>query len=293
MNKKLTTLTLLAFALLLAACSRGGGGEGSTQRARRASTITIKGSDTLVLLAQRLAEDFMKEHPGTAVQVTGGGSGTGIAALINGTTQIATASRPIKDSEKEMVEQRRGQPVVEHPVAQDGIAIYLNEANPVEALTIEQIRKIFVGEIQDWSEVGGPAGKITLYSRENNSGTYAYFKEEVLADQDFAAQAQTLPGTAAVVNAISKDPMAIGYGGIAYSVGIRAVGVKRDEGSEAVAPTLETVTDGSYPISRKLFMYTVGTPEGTLAEFLAFATSPKGQSIATRAGYYPLSQQEQ
>lgn len=292
MNKPFHKLALLALALTLASCSRGGGDGTNTQTSRRASTVTIRGSDTLVLLAQRLAEDFMAANPGTAVQVTGGGSGTGIAALINGTTQIATASRPMKDSEKELVQQRRGQPAIEHPVALDGIAIYLHESNPVEVLTMEQIKKIYTGEIKDWSEVGGEAGKITLYSRENNSGTYAYFKEEVLADEDFAAEAQTLPGTAAVVNAVSKDTQAIGYGGIAYSVGIKAVKVKKDTDSPAVAPSLETVTDGTYPVSRKLFMYTAGTPEGTIADFLAFAVSPEGQSIATKAGYYPLENHE-
>lgn len=275
---------LLAAVLALGSCKpdrRAEGRDGS-------STLTIKGSDTLVMLAQRLAESFMEKNPGVAVQVTGGGTGTGIAALINGTTEIATASRPMKVSEKAQVQERRGKPAVEHAVALDGIAIYVHESNPIPHLTLEQIKKIYEGRIKDWSEVGGQPSPITLYSRENNSGTYAYFKEEVLDDEDFDPRAQTLPGTAAVVNAIARDPRGIGFGGIAYGGGVRALPVKKDESSEAVAPSMETVTDGTYPIARKLFMYTVGEPTGLAARYLEFAKSPEGQRLAEKAGYYPL-----
>src|SRR5690606_12245730 len=239
-------------------------------------------------LAQRLAEAFMHKNPGLTVQVTGGGSGTGIAALINGTTEIATASRPMKESEKAQVQARRERPAVEHAVALDGIAIYVHESNPVPHLTLDQIKRIYEGRIKDWSEVGGPAGRITLYSRENNCGTYAYFKEEVMDDEDFDPRAQTLPGTSTVVNAIAKDPRGIGFVGIAFGSGIRTVPVKKDEQAEAVAPSLETVTNGTYPISRKLFMYTAGEPTGIVAQFLEFALSPEGQALAEKAGYYPL-----
>lgn len=255
----------------------------------RTAALTIKGSDTLVLFAQQLAERFMAEHPGQTIQVTGGGSGTGIAALINGTTTIATSSRPMKDAEKKQVQERRGQPAVEHAVALDGIAVYVHKDNAIESLTLDQLRRIFEGEIRNWKEVGGADSRIILYSRENNSGTYAFFKEEVLKDEDFAAEAQTLPGTAAVVNAVSRDPQAIGYGGIAFSAGIRAVPVRKDADSPAVEPTMETVTSGTYPISRKLFMYSAGEPTGAVADFLKFTLSPEGQAIASKAGYYPLA----
>lgn len=278
---------LLAAVLALGSCKppdrRAEGGSRGSQ-----ATLTIKGSDTLVMFAQRLAESFMEKNPGVAIQVTGGGSGTGIAALINGTTEIATASRPMKASERAQVQERRGKPAMEHPVALDGIAIYVHESNPVPHLTIEQIKGIYEGRIKDWSEVGGQPSPITLYSRENNSGTYAYFKEEVLDDEDFDPRAQTLPGTAAVVNAVARDPRGIGFGGIAYGSGIRALSVKKDEASEAVAPSMETVTDGTYPISRKLFMYTAGEPTGLAARYLEFAKSPEGQQLAEKAGYYPL-----
>lgn len=281
-------LPLLLLALLLSASCTRSGEEREPSPRRNQATITIKGSDTLVLFAQRLAERFMEKNEGVAVQVTGGGTGTGIAALINGTTEIATASRAMKPSEKAQVQQRRGQPAMEHAVALDGIAIYVHESNPIPHLTLEQLKGIYEGEITNWSEVGGEAAPITLYSRENNSGTYAFFKEEVLDDEDFAPQAQTLPGTAAVVNAIARDPRGIGYGGIAFSSGIRALPVKKDAASEAVSPSLETVTNGSYPISRKLFFYTAGEPTGIVARFLAFTHSPEGQALAEAAGYYPL-----
>ena len=172
--------------------------------------ITIKGSDTMVILGQRWAEVYMKQHPGSRIQVTGGGSGTGIAALINGTTDIAESSRPMKDKEKEEVKTKRGKEVAEIPMAVDGLAIYLNASNPVKELSLDQVKQIYTGKVTNWKEVGGKDAKIILYSRENNSGTYAYFKEHVLENADFHPTAQTLPGTAAVTNAVAKDPKAIG-----------------------------------------------------------------------------------
>jgi len=280
----------LAIASLLAACtSKSTEGQANAEpAARRAAAVTIKGSDTMILLAQRMAERFMKDHAGHPVQVTGGGSGTGIAALINGTTDIANASRAMKPAEKAQVQQRRGKPAVEHPIALDGIAVYVHESNPIPSITVAQLKSIYEGEVRNWKELGGADSRIILYGRENNSGTYAYFKEHVLADEDFAADTQTLPGTAAVVNAVAKDGGAIGYGGIAFGKGIRAVPVKKDNASEAVAPTLETVTDGTYPISRQLFMYTAGDPTGDVEAFLDFALSDAGQELAVAAGYYPL-----
>lgn len=286
--KKIVLPALILGFIAFSACKPPNRQDGEG-RATRGQTLTVKGSDTLVMLAQRLAENFMEKNAGVTVQVTGGGSGTGIAGLINGTTQIATASRAMKDSERAQVRSKRGMPAVEHAVALDGIAIYVHKDNPIPHLTLEQIKEIYRGRIKDWSEVGGKAGPITLYSRENNSGTYAYFKEEVLEEEDFSPLAQTLPGTAAVVNAIAKDPRGIGFGGIAYGGEVRALPVKKDDESEAVAPSLETVTGGSYPIARKLYMYTAGEPTGVAAQFLRFATSPEGQKLAERAGYYPLA----
>jgi phosphate transport system substrate-binding protein len=290
----LAVVVLAATSALISACNQESSNPAGAPAAQApapapaSKSVTVKGSDTMVILAQRLAERFMASHPGSTVQVTGGGSGTGVAALINGTTDVADSSRPMKDEEKAQVQQKRGKPAVENRVALDGLAIFANKDNPVKELSLDQLRKIYTGQVKSWKDVGGPDRPIVLYGRENNSGTYAYFKEHVLQNDDFAADTQTLPGTAAVVNAVAKDPGAIGYGGIAYESGIRAVPVKKDAASPAVEPTLQAVTDGTYPISRYLFMYTAGAPEGTVDAFISFARSPDGQKIASEVGYYPL-----
>jgi len=260
-----------------------GGGSGTGARA-----VTVKGSDTMVILGQRWAETYMTEHPGTRVQVTGGGSGTGIAALINGGTDICEASRPMKDKEKEQVRSRHGKDVKEIPVALDGVAVYVNESSPIQALSEPQIKGIYTGKITNWRDVGGADQRIVAYSRENNSGTYVFFKEHVLGNEDFAREIQTLPGTAAVANAVAKDPASIGYGGIAYATGIRAIAVRRDETSEAVHPSLQTVRSGQYPLSRSLFFYTIGEPDGEVKTFIDWVLGAEGQKICEAVGYYPL-----
>jgi phosphate transport system substrate-binding protein len=251
-------------------------------------SITLKGSDTMVILGQRWAEDYMKKHPGVVVQVTGGGSGTGIAALINGATDIAESSRPMKDEEKAKVKEKRGVDVAEIPVALDGLAIYVHASNGVKTITLAQAKDVYTGKITNWKELGGKDADIITYGRENNSGTYAYFKEHVLSNQDFAAEVQTLPGTAAVINAVSKDKNAIGYGGIAYSKGIKALSVKKDEKAPAVDPTMANVVSGKYPISRSLFFYSAGKPQAELNAFVDYVLSPEGQKVCESVGYYPL-----
>jgi len=260
---------------------------GGAAEAPGATTLTIKGSDTMVILAQRWAEGFMAANAGMTLQVSGGGTGTGIAALINGTADLANASRPMKDRERAQVLERRGGEAHETRVALDALAVYVQAASPIQSLTIPQIRGIFRGQITNWNQVGGPDHEIILYSRENNSGTYAYFKEHVLEDMDFAANVQTLPGTAAVINAISRDPFGIGYGGIAYSEGARAIRVAA-EGGEPVEPNLANATSGAYPLSRFLYVYTAGAPTGIAQRYIDFVLSPAGQSIVEGVGYYPL-----
>jgi phosphate transport system substrate-binding protein len=282
--KNAVWLVLLPIVLFIGGCG-GGDGTGSATK-----SITIKGSDTMVILGQRWAEEYMKMHPGMRIQVTGGGSGVGIAALINGGTDICEASRHMKDKEKEQVLERHGQQVREIPVALDGVAVYLHDSSPIQSLTRAQLKSIYTGSITNWHDVGGNDQRIVAYSRENNSGTYVFFKEHVLENEDFARDIQTLPGTAAVVNAVSKDPASLGYGGIAYATGVKAIAVKRDEASEAVIPSLETVASGEYPLSRQLFFYTIGEPTGQVKEFIDWVLSPKGQEICEAVGYYPLSQ---
>lgn len=251
-------------------------------------TITVKGSDTMVILAQRWAELYMAKHPEVSIQVTGGGSGTGISALINGTTDIATSSRPMKKTEKEKLKQRYNTLGVEIKTAKDGLAIYVNESNAVKDLTLGQLKLIYTGAVTNWKQIGGSDTKIILYSRENNSGTYVYFKDHVLDGDDFAPNAQNMPGTAAVVNAIAKDKNGIGYGGSAYAKGVRIIRVKKDEASPPFEPSEANIKSGDYPISRYLYMYTRSKPTGTLKAFIDWTLGSEGQSLVTAVGYFPV-----
>ena len=253
-----------------------------------AKPLSIKGSDTMVIMNARLAEAFMAANPATQIQVTGGGSGVGIAALINGTTDIAASSRPIKSSETDKLKARFATVGYAFPIARDGLSVYLNEKNPVKELTLAQIRDIYTGRITNWKQVGGNDAQIILYSRENSSGTYTYFKDNVLLGKDFAPRAQTLQGTAAVVNAVSKDANGIGYGGAAYAKGIKFAAVKKDDKSPAVLPSLETVRNGQYPISRYLYLYTRVKPSKEMKAFLDWATGAEGQAIVSKVGYFPV-----
>ena len=187
----------------------------------QAGTITAKGSDTLVILAQKWAEVYMGSHPDTKIQVTGGGSGTGFAALQNQSTDLCNASRPIKAAEQLTCVKAFGKRPTEYKVCVDGLSVYVNEANKVQELSLEQVAGIFSGKIVNWKEVGGGDAPITIYSRENSSGTYEFFKEHVLKGKDFAATAQTMPGTAAVLQAVARDANGIGYGGTAYGSGAK------------------------------------------------------------------------
>lgn len=293
----LSLSALLATAGLIA-CSGGHGREGSgshegtaeaegTAPTGRGASLSLKGSDTMVILAQRFAEGYMASHAGSVIEVSGGGSGTGLAALLNGTTDIANSSRPINEREIASLRASRHVEPVETRVALDALAVYVSNDNPLPSITLTQLSAIYRGEITNWSAVGGADAPIVLYSRENNSGTYAYFKEHVLGGADFAVTAQTLPGTAAVINAVAHDRNGIGYGGIGYAEGVRTVPVAGEDGVP-VAPSLENATSGHYPIARFLFMYTAGPATGAAAEFLAWAVTPEGQRVVEEAGFYPL-----
>ena len=254
--------------------------------------ITVKGSDTMVILGQRWAEVYMQKNRGVTIQVTGGGSGTGIAALINGTTDIAEASRPMKDKEKDAVKAKRSAEVLELPVAVDGLAVFLNVKNPVGELSLAQLKGIYTGAIKNWKEVGGRDERMILYGRENNSGTYVYFKEHVLENADYFPTVQTLPGTAAVIHAVAKDPRGIGYGGVAYGEGVKHLRVRKDANSPAVEPTMENVLSAQYPISRYLYWYFAGQPKGDLKAFAEWALSKDGQAVVENVGYYPLNEKD-
>ena len=260
-------------------------------------TITVKGSDTMVILGQRWAEEYMKANKDVTIQVTGGGSGTGIAALINGTTTLANSSRPIKPEEKEAAK-KNGTDVVEFRTAMDALAVVVNSDNPVDHLTMQQVGKIYTGYISNWKQVGGPDKKILRYTRESNSGTYVFFKEHVLNNRDYAADAQTMPGTSAVAEAVSKDAAGIGFGGVAYfaeNPKLRILKIAKDDKTAPVWPMLaggkinfEAVWSQAYPISRYLYVYSAGQPKGAAKAYLDWILGPVGQQIVEKIEYVPM-----
>ena len=292
MNSVARIVSTLTLALLLAACggrehAPAASGTGDSKSADR-KPLTIKGSDTMVILGQRFAEEYMVKNPGVVVQVNGGGSGTGIAALINGTVDLAQSSREMKEDEKQQAKQSRGADVVEQAVALDGLGVFVNAENPVQSLTMAQVKDIFQGKTTNWNQIGGPTAPIVLYGRENSSGTYDYFREHVLEKGDFAPRVQTLQGTAAVINAVGQDRNGIGYGGIAYAKNVKALPISA-AGAQPVAPSEATVADGTYPLSRKLYFYYAQNAPERVTKFAQWSLTPEAQGLVTKVGYFPLT----
>jgi phosphate transport system substrate-binding protein len=257
-------------------------------------TIVNKGSDTIVNMALAWAEAYTAQHPEVRISVTGGGSGTGIAALINGTVDIANASRAMKPEEVETARANGIEPV-EHIVAGDAIAVVVNPTNPVSALTIDQLSDIFTGKITRWSEVGGEDRPIVLLSRESNSGTHIYFLENVIrkGEEDnqslFSPDTLLMPSSEGISVEIRQNPNAIGYDGLGYvTPDQKTIKVARSAGEPYIPPSIETVKDGSYPIARVLYMYTSGQPTGIIREYLDWITSAEGQEIVEELGFVPL-----
>ncbi|MEM2926000.1 MAG: PstS family phosphate ABC transporter substrate-binding protein [Candidatus Bathyarchaeia archaeon] len=254
------------------------------------NSIVIQGSDTMLILAQRWAEEYLKTHPELNIAVTGGGSGTGIAALIDGRIDLATASRPMKQSEIDAMRSKVKTPV-QFSVALDGVSIIVHPSNPVKELTIKQLALIYTGNYTNWSQVGGPDLKITVYGRQSTSGTYAFFREHVMGNKDYRADMQSLPGNSDLVQAVSQDPSGIAYVGVAYAerrTDVAILAIKKDAASPSVKPTIATIKSGEYSISRPLYIITAGYPEGKLAAFIAWILSPEGQGIAAEEGYVPI-----
>lgn len=264
--------------------------------------ISIKGSDTMVNLTQKWAENFMAANPAASIQVTGGGSGTGVAALLNGTTDIAASSRELKSKEIDLAKSKNLD-YQEFRVALDGIAIIVHPSNPLEYITMEQARDIFSGKITNYKVVSGPDQRITIYGRENSSGTYEFFKDHVLGkdkngnEVDYATQTQVLQGTAALAEAVAKDKNAIAYGGVGYFAlrkDVKIIGVKADEKAEVVFPSkdgvvnYEAIWNGQYSISRYLYLFTGKTPEGMTKTFIDYILSPDGQKVVETMEYIPL-----
>ncbi len=284
------TLALAPALLPLAGCPRTAPAGDVPGAASGSSMLTIKGSDTMVHLVTAWAEAYMKAHPEAQVSVTGGGSGTGIAALLNGTTDVCMASRTMKAQELDLAKQQ-GLVPAEHDVARDGIAVVVHPDNPVKELTLDQLRQLYNGTLTRWSEVGGPDQPVQLLSRESSSGTYVFFNEHVLKKDDFAANARLMPSTAAIVQAVEQDAWSIGYVGLGYLEGdaVRPIALKPSADAPGVLPSVETVQRGDYALARPLHLYTPGAPGALARDFIAFALSQEGQRIVQESGYVPVT----
>ncbi len=265
------------------------------------TVITVKGSDTMVNLSQKWAEEYMKLHPEVSIQVTGGGSGTGVAALLNKTTEIANSSRELKSAEFETAKSKGVNPYT-YQVALDGIALIVHPESKVDSLTVKQISDIFSSKITNWKQVGGTNLPITLYGRENSSGTYEFFKDHVLGkvdgrQVDYSPSTQVLQGTAALGEAVARDKKGIGYGGVGYFAernDVKILHIKKDENSLAISPSengkvnYEAIWNGDYSISRYLYCFTNGEATGKLKEFMDFIISQDGQNVVKTMEYIPL-----
>lgn len=250
----------------------------------------IKGSDTVLPIAQQTAERFMTLNPNARVTVTGGGSGVGISALLDETTDIAMASRGIKFSEK-MKAKAAGEELEEIPVAYDALAVVVHPSNPVKQLTRRQLEDIFRGKITNWKQVGGDDRKIVVYSRETSSGTYEFFKESVLKNKNYMSSSLSMPATGAIIQSVSQTRGAIGYVGLAYvSPRIKTLAVSYDD-KHFAAPTLENAINKTYPIVRPLYYYYNKKSAGLVDPLLQFVLSPAGQEIIKKSGYIPINEE--
>jgi phosphate transport system substrate-binding protein len=278
--------------LVLTACGSPASAQSSTAGSQK--TIEDIGSDTIVNLALAWAEAYQKVNPAVRISVSGGGSGTGFAALINKTTDIANASRKIKDEETQNARKNGVEPH-EIQIARDAIGVIVNPENPVQQLTLPQISDIYSGKITNWKEVGGEDRPIVLLSRESNSGTHVYFLEQVVRlgnSKDktlFSPDTLLLPSSEGIMAEVRQNPNAIGYDGLGYiTPDVKTLAIAPQDGGEYVKPSIETVNNGKYPIARPLFMYTPGEPQGEIKTYLDWILGPEGQTIVGQLGFVPL-----
>ena len=284
----MTQRIMLSFILSIAALP-------ITSQAARRNMVQVKGSDTMVNLAQAWAEEYMKEHPGELIAVTGGGSGTGISSLMASSADVAMCSRNIKPKEIELAEKKGIKPR-EFKVALDGLAIVVNPNNPVSKLTIGQLADIFTGRVNNWKDVGGRDAKIVILSREVNSGTHVYLKEHVLrkgdpnSKEEFASTALMLSSSQAIADEVAQNPDAIGYYGMGYICNKqKPIEIAKEAAGPYFAPTVENVIKGDYPISRPLLFYSNGEPKESVKGFIDFTLSKKGQEIALMNDFVPIT----
>jgi phosphate transport system substrate-binding protein len=288
--KQLVVLSLLV--VLLVSCA--GPGAGTSPNSQPNESIQNKGSDTIVNLALAWAERYQTIHPEVRLSVTGGGSGTGLASLINGTVDIANASRQIK-AEEIAEAQSKGIDPVEHIIARDAIAVIVNPRNPVQQLTLQQIADIYSGKYDNWLQVGGEDRPIVRLSRETNSGTHVYFLETVLrlGQKDnktlFSTDTLLLASSEGIINEVRQNPNAIGYDGLGYVPDdLKTIAIARQAGEPYILPSVATVNDNSYPIARDLYMYTAGQPVGAVAAYLEWILSEEAQAIVAELGFVPV-----
>jgi len=286
-----TFLILLCISFLVSAC---GASQAAQPSAKSSAYIENKGSDTIVNLALAWAEQYQNLHPDISISVTGGGSGTGIAALINGTVNIANASRKISADETKQAEAKGIHPV-EYTIARDAIAVMVNPENPVSKLTLQQISDIYSGKITNWKEIGGDDRPIVRLSRETNSGTHVYFLATVLRLGDpnsktmFSMNTLLLPSSEGIVNELRSNPNAIGYDGLGYvPKDLKMIALAQKEGGKYVLPSIATVNDNSYPVSRDLYMYTAGEATGAEKDYLDWIVSKEAQQTVANLGFVPI-----
>jgi len=297
--KRTLLCTLLALSLAAGCKKKEASSEGAAE-AKGAKPVTIQniGSDTMVNLAQAWAEAYSKAHSKISVEVSGGGSGVGIAALINGTADIANASRQLEPAEEEKITKQAGKHPTEHIVGYDGLAIYVHKDNPLDHISIEELSEIYKegGKINKWSELGvtsipGAKGDdIVRISRQNNSGTYHYFREHVVGKKnDFKPGSLDMNGSKEVVELVGRTPGAIGYSGLGYATpAVKFIRVSKVKGEPGIVPSIATVLDKTYPIARPMFMYTPGDPPAHVKDYLAWINTDEGQKIVEQTGYVPL-----
>ncbi len=287
--------SIVCLGILLSGCQAAGAGTAVAGGSAASSAyIQNKGSDTIVNLALAWAERYQQEHADVRISVTGGGSGTGIASLINGTVDIANASRQIS-AEETAEARKRGIEPQEHVIARDAIAVIINPNNPIQQLTLKQISQIYRGEINNWKYLGGEDRPIVRVSRETNSGTHVYFLESVIRlgqkdnKQIFAADTLLLPSSEGIISEVGDNPNAIGYDGLGYVTDqVKVIGIAKKQGDAYVLPSAATVNSGTYPISRDLYMYTGQNPSPLVKTYLDWILTPEAQQIVAELGFVPI-----
>lgn len=294
---KVSVVFMLLTTLVLNGCGSkdDGSSQGGTESSSDDKTIQVEGSDTMVNLAQAWSEKYQANNSDVTIEVSGGGSGVGISSLIQGLADMANASRKMKDKEKARAESELGVAPVEYVVGQDALAVYVHKDNPLEEITLSQLESIYAdgGTTTKWSELGielsGGSDEIVRVSRQNNSGTYAYFREAVLKDNDFKLGSIDLSGSSDVVAMVEKTASAIGYSGMGYATdNVKMLKIKSTDDGDAVAPTADNVINGTYPIARPLMIYTAGEPNDTLQTYLDWILGENGQGIVSEMGYVPV-----